>query len=77
METRKKIVQKSNSEAFYSYSGLSSTAFIMVRTLDSEKMLNTSSSETQSFLRTGSVGSIELIEEISNAVDIFVKNHQK
>jgi len=77
METKKKIYQKSNSEAFSSYSSISLTAFIMVRVLDNEKMLDNENAETKEFLRTGSLESFELIEEISNAADIFIKNNQK
>jgi len=77
METREKFFQKKNSESFSSYSGLSSTAFIMVRALDSEKLLDTNRAGIQNFLRTGSAGSIEMIEEISNFAGIFIKNQQK
>lgn len=77
METKKKLAQKSNSEAFNSYPGMSSTAFIMLRVLYSEKMLDLEKTGKKELLKTGSSGSFELMEEISSAADNFIKNHQK
>ena len=36
-------------------------------------ILDTNKTEAKEFLSTGSSGNIELIEEITNAVDVFIK----